>query len=314
MSNNIKSFEKMLDSLKFKQSVPEHIQRYILDNKKNAFEEILKHFGEYNFVYNLVLKIYYFTKRIGINLSVTQSAIFLGILSFLTAIAIFTGIIISTNLIITDKSLFLREKGIEDVYSRDRKLEDTVVNNLIHPASGGGNISQLLGIDIFTGEMLDDKNIVGLDDFKSERLSVAFSNTNVVGEEEKTDLFEKLDKKQTPVEIRLGITILKASGGNVNEASAITSNIYNRLIVLKGSNRVIYRKIDGSSKSVNRLLIGRLSKLGKDYILAIRVVEGQNGAQLYNKRLIYEEGDNIENYLDSIAKEISNKDEIWKER
>jgi hypothetical protein len=58
---------------------------------------VLKNFGQYNIFYGSVLRFYFFSKRIGINLTARQSEI---LLSLITAVAVSAGIVTAAGLII----------------------------------------------------------------------------------------------------------------------------------------------------------------------------------------------------------------------
>ncbi|MDY6968557.1 MAG: hypothetical protein SVR08_07890 [Spirochaetota bacterium] len=116
-------------------------------------------------------------------------------------------------------------------------------------------------------------------------------------------------KKNTTA--RLGVNKLVTNDIDEKTASKITTIIYNKLKAIKGAKRVVYRVKDGISKSTNRQLIGRISKLGKSYVLSIKVVEGEKGKLLFNETVIIKGDDDIEESIDNVVKKISSEKSIW---
>ena len=51
MIENINKFEKILQNLRFRQPVPENIQKQILNFKRKTVVQTLKYFGEYNILF-----------------------------------------------------------------------------------------------------------------------------------------------------------------------------------------------------------------------------------------------------------------------
>ena len=103
--------------------------------------------------------------------------------------------------------------------------------------------------------------------------SIAINNNIIladIGSSIKSLIVLFQSKKETKA--RLGINKLEINNIDENIAAKITTIIYNKLKAIKGAKSVVYRVKDGITKSTNRQLIGRISKLGKNYVLSIKIV------------------------------------------
>lgn len=109
---------------------------------------------------------------------------------------------------------------------------------------------------------------------------------------------------------RLCINKFESEGVDAKIAERATGNLHKKLQELKGANRVVSREIDGISKSTNRQLIGRISKLGEKYVLTVKVVEGEKGRLVFNETAIVKAGD-LDSRIEDIAEKVSDKDEVW---
>ncbi|MBN2040155.1 MAG: hypothetical protein JW864_08950 [Spirochaetes bacterium] len=92
MNNNVSVFTKVLQNLSFRQGLDHESKQFALKYKRKALEITLKHFGDLNFIYRLVLRIYFFTKRTGHSLSVLQCKILLAVITLLSVSVIFYGV------------------------------------------------------------------------------------------------------------------------------------------------------------------------------------------------------------------------------
>lgn len=117
-------------------------------------------------------------------------------------------------------------------------------------------------------------------------------------------------KNEANPNVRLNINKPASEGVDEKIVTRVAEKIYEKLREEKGS-IILYREKDGISKSANRQLAGRISILGKKYILTIKVVEGEKGQLLYNRTITVLEGD-LDSELEDIAEEISGNDDIWK--
>ena len=121
---------------------------------------------------------------------------------------------------------------------------------------------------------------------------------------------QRFARKEAPVGTRLGITIFKTDEAHKEIASEISNRLYNSLKKLKGDSRIVFRD-NNISKSVNRLLLGRLSKVGNTYLLSLRIIDAESGKLYFDKLFTYNKIEDLHNKLDRIAGQISSKGEIW---
>jgi len=147
-----------------------------------------------------------------------------------------------------------------------------------------------------------------------------------LGLEEKTEGIEKEKKEEETglnkgaresakepadtTQTRLGIASLKANGVDEKTASDITLRLYNGLKKSRGDS-VIYREVDGISKSTNRQLTGRISRLGKTILIAVNVVDSQTGKTLFSTTASYKNGESPDQKIEQLVTQINSKNGIW---
>ncbi len=110
--------------------------------------------------------------------------------------------------------------------------------------------------------------------------------------------------------VRVRINKMESEGVDKKIVDKISNNLLKKLQEFKGPNRVVAINIDGVSKSANRQLIGRISKLGKKYVIVLKVVEGEKGKLLFNETAIVKEGD-IDDTIEDMAEKVSEKEDVW---
>lgn len=248
MTENINKLEKILERFKFKQPVPQDIQRQILSFKKETTVSVLKNFGEYNIFYGMVLRFYFLTKRTGINLTARQSGIFISTAAAVLALA---GALIIAGFI-------------------TYRANSATVNEHIL--------------------------------FREIERSVERPVEKALKEEIKTGI---------AIRVRLGITQILSDRENEEFASVITNRLYNRLKDEKSEDTVVFRKINGIDRSFNRLLTGRLNRIGSTYLLSISIANIETGKLLYDKKYSFKEAGEADKIIRMAVENISNKKEIW---
>ena len=91
------------------ESIPEDVQKFFLNNKRKILEEILKKENKYDFFYGLILKLYSFTQKHGLRLSITHCRFIL-----IFASIIITAILSTCTLfILHSKDIFTFRETIE---------------------------------------------------------------------------------------------------------------------------------------------------------------------------------------------------------
>ncbi|MFH0976493.1 MAG: hypothetical protein V1874_11995 [Spirochaetota bacterium] len=134
MNGNIAKLEKILGRFKLRQPVPLDIQKQILSFKRKTTVNVLKNFGEYNAFYGSVLRFYFFTKKIGVNLTARQAEI---TLSFISAALIAAGILTAAGIIIfnnpktliNDNKISVKIPAV-DAYKEQRTKVPLLMNRL----------------------------------------------------------------------------------------------------------------------------------------------------------------------------------------
>ncbi|TAL39883.1 MAG: hypothetical protein EPN93_00400 [Spirochaetes bacterium] len=113
-----------------------------------------------------------------------------------------------------------------------------------------------------------------------------------------------------PASVRLLVTRLTANGVDEAEAETVSQKLFGAVVAAKGADKVLYRAA-GERRSANRLLTGRISRLGATRIVAVSVVDGQSGGVLYSKTVDYKEGENADRKFGAVAAEISAQGAVW---
>ncbi len=158
-------------------------------------------------------------------------------------------------------------------------------------------------IDYFRiGSFLEDKNLSRKDEPEKSDTTPSADNKN------KQKIIEK-EKLTTGT--RLNVNALIANGVEKSEAADISKLIYSILVSSKGKDKVIYREVDGRSKSANRQLAGRVSKLGNTVIVSVNITDGESGKVLFNQAAAIKENDSIETVLQGLAEKIISAGDIW---
>ena len=109
---------------------------------------------------------------------------------------------------------------------------------------------------------------------------------------------------------RVCVNKIESEGVDAKIIMRATASLHKKLQEQKGADRVVSREIDGISKSANRQLIGRISRLGEKYVITVKVVEGEKGRLIFNETVIIKESD-LDSAIEDIAENISDKDEVW---
>lgn len=109
---------------------------------------------------------------------------------------------------------------------------------------------------------------------------------------------------------RLAVSPLAANGVERSEAMDITRRLHDALSEVKGSDRVVSRS-GNDRRSANRILSGRVSKLGATRIIAMSVADAASGTVLFSTTLTMREGDDLSAGISGVAREIGARPSIW---
>jgi len=169
------------------------------------------------------------------------------------------------------------------------------------------------------------KNILTVDE---SELAKIFSSATGKGEQEikaadkgskwiavppvDTGSAEKKEEKPEAetVKARVAVTLLAANGIEPSEAAGISEKLYSNLVRLKGGSSVVYRK-KFDKRSANRVLTGRVSKLGRSRIISVSIVDGESGTVIFNRTLTIKGDQNIDDSIRNIAEQIAGNVQVW---
>ncbi len=113
----------------------------------------------------------------------------------------------------------------------------------------------------------------------------------------------------TGQKIRLGISTLTSDVLDEKTVRGITLKLYNKIRTGKGPDSVVYRNLDGISKSVNRQLYGTVNKLGSRYAVNIKIVNSEKGNIVFGKVKLVDDIKEIDSTIEEIANEIG--ENLW---
>lgn len=168
--NRIEIFEKVLEKLKFREPVPQGIKKFVLNNKPKSLIRTLKQAGQYSFVYNYTLKIYYSLGRSGISLSVAQSKIILGLVTALLAASVSAGTVLSYNYLVNRAEQIQDVEEITEEISRGVKMLEEKAPEPEDTAAGINEKEQTSRPEI--KKPVKDKNISAKKTKEVQKLSV----------------------------------------------------------------------------------------------------------------------------------------------
>ncbi len=126
MKEKANIFQRVLEKFKFGNPLSVKDQKFILLSMRRTLVFTLKAVKEYTAFYGMVLRIYFRAMRMGMRLSVTQSAFILGIISTVAALAVAGGIAVTPRLFMPNRDVRLPKKktGAVEPYKQDRSKGD----------------------------------------------------------------------------------------------------------------------------------------------------------------------------------------------
>ncbi|MFH0976607.1 MAG: hypothetical protein V1874_12565 [Spirochaetota bacterium] len=154
MNDNLNIFEQALVKLKFREPVSAEARRFALYNKQKVLEATLRSFGDYSFFYGLTLRIYFYTKRRGISLSVLQSKIVLITLAAIAGGALYSAAMFASGIMQRDASVANRHSVIPAYHKTDQIQQEPAIK---YPAKKeiNSNVKYRIGIERFSGAVDD---------------------------------------------------------------------------------------------------------------------------------------------------------------
>jgi hypothetical protein len=118
--------------------------------------------------------------------------------------------------------------------------------------------------------------------------------------------------KDSAPAVRLIVDSFKAEGVDAETARSIERMFSDGLVASKGAGYIVDRQTDGVKKSGNRVLIGRVSRLGSGFLVSVKIANAESGMVLYDNSAFVGSKGELEGKIKDITKEISKKDEIWR--
>lgn len=124
-------------------------------------------------------------------------------------------------------------------------------------------------------------------------------------------------KTDTPaVKVRIMVNHFTAEGVSKSTVRKIEKNITRFVADQRGHgcDCIYYRGDKNFSKSTNRQMVGRVSRLvpGKeDVFLSIRIIEGEKGKILFSRSFMAKNTSDLTGKIKKCAGEISENEEVW---
>jgi hypothetical protein len=268
-------FKRLLEKYKFTEYIPVEVQKFVLSSKKHVLISSLKSVGELNLFYRFAVSVYYNVRLIGFKPSIVISKF----------IALGTALLLA-SLLITSIVFAYNKSALQFLFNESIPIDS----------------------------LLKDKAIDKSKSNKSEKeIKTKNDNSTSTGNSAAIQSKIKVDNKksETLIKTRLGIDNIISNDADEKNALEITKELFENLQDLKGKDRVIYSLKGRDEKSINRHLLGRLSKIGKTYVMAISIVDTQSGNVLYSNTSTYNDPDNAKTIIKKIAEDINNKSSVW---
>ncbi len=209
--------------------------------------------GDYSFFYGLVVKMYYFTRRFGLRLTVFQSKILLiGAVAFSVSSSAGAVYVIHSKL-----------KTIDRAISEDVPLRPL-------PALEKGKADEKR--DVLP------KGISGREP--------ARGNSSIA------------------ITFRLGVADLKSETVSGDEMERVKKSLVDRLVQLKGSDKVIALNRN-RNRTANFILLSSVEKIGNSYILTAKIVDAEKGSVIFATSENAEASNGITTACEKLADRVS---------
>lgn len=91
----------------------------------------------------------------------------------------------------------------------------------------------------------------------------------------------------------------------------ISEKIYKALSIGNKHGLVILESDNALKITAKNKLIGRIHKLGENYILTIRIIDSTNGSIKFSKTISFQENENLDQKIVELSKNIFSIDSIW---
>lgn len=150
---NIETFKRVLEKYQIPEPTPVEARRHAARVKASQFTVILRRAGAYSVIFALVVKIFFTVKKMGIAVTIAQSAIVLAIVSFLTAGGLTTGAIMFVKALGGIEAPVDGDSGTKaETIVGPRAREDAAPPvQGTHPVEAADVIDDRLGVQPFTG-------------------------------------------------------------------------------------------------------------------------------------------------------------------
>ncbi|MCP4131809.1 MAG: hypothetical protein GY754_12590 [bacterium] len=165
MKDDFSLLHDIFDEYKVADPLPGEAQDFIVANEKRTLVDILKKLGRYNFFLGLVISVFYFFKKIGIGLSIVQSAVVVVTASSVAAASVATGAYVGVQYISKEEAPpeIKIEKKIEDTGTLDsgvnpEKEKNTTDTQVVTtPKKPAKVFENTIAVKSFGSESLDIK-------------------------------------------------------------------------------------------------------------------------------------------------------------
>lgn len=188
VNTNINIFEKLLLRFKFKLPLHNEAKKFIIRNEQDTLITTLKKFDDYNFVYGLVIKIFYISYKVRLRFSMKQSKIILAIVSTIIIIAVSISILFSAEFA-TNRNAALISNQLLPEYTAKVESSNTIINKanknsenfhkeaIKDTESADESVKYILGINLFSAKNIElDLSPVVTDNISKELVRILGKN------------------------------------------------------------------------------------------------------------------------------------------
>ncbi|MCP4138633.1 MAG: hypothetical protein GY754_47190 [bacterium] len=261
-------FHELLNKFRFVEPVADDIQDSMVRSRERVLRSSLKEAGEYSAAYGFVLSVYFTARKAGLRPSIAVSKLLAVCLVFMLTGAAAAGIFFSfRSFVFTD---------------REKEMVRPVPEIVIPDEPGRKNAD----------------NLIENNDFKKK-------------DPIEKEAVKKDTEEEKPVEAvkkyRLGVTSFKVRNMDPGTAEKVGSALSAELVRILGSDKVVVLEEERKGKSINRLLVGTVTKLGKRYYISAKVVDAETSEVFFGETGTVNSVAELEGVSRNIAKKIAQK-------
>jgi hypothetical protein len=176
-NRTIEQFNRVMEKYRFVEPLPADVQHHLRKSKRRQFNRTLKRTSGYSALFALISNLFFTLKKYGIAITITKSAILLGIAALLTAAAASTALYFLVLQKVPDPDVITKARErVTGTLEQDSALKESTD----YPAEPAAVIEDRLGVQAFTGINLPDNRVAVVTDRMARSLAALRGGDRVV--------------------------------------------------------------------------------------------------------------------------------------